>query len=83
MSAERAGEGFMEEMALLKLVLGLCLMTAGWLLFSIWQERLAITPPHERTHFLMYQWVGGAWIFALFSACGGAYFVAESIMRMT
>lgn len=73
----------MDDVVRLKLLLGICLVAAGALMFSIWQERLAKLPQEERTHFLMYQWLGGAWIVALFSACGGAYFIASSILRLS
>lgn len=65
----------------LKLVLGLGLFLAGLLIFSIWKERLFSLKEDERTKFLMFNIMGGAWILAVFAACGGVYFLFDSIFK--
>ncbi len=67
----------------LKLVLGLGLFLAGVLIFSIWKERLFSLKEEERAKFLMFGFMGGAWIFAIFAACGGVYFLFDSIFKFT
>lgn len=73
----------MNDSSNLKLVLGLGLFLAGALIFSIWKERLFSLKEEERAKFLMFNFVGGAWIFAVFAACGGVYFVFDSILKFT
>jgi hypothetical protein len=67
----------------LKLVLGLGLFLAGVLIFSIWKDRLFSLKEDERTKFLMFNVMGGAWIIAVFAACGGVYFLFDSIFQFT
>jgi hypothetical protein len=72
----------MTDSETLKLVLGICLIVAGALIFSIWRERLRSLKEEDRAHFLMYNLVGGSWLFAVFSLCGGGYFLLEPILKM-
>lgn len=65
----------------LKLVLGVALFLAGVLIFSIWKEKFFATKEEERTKFLMYQFVGGSWVIAVFAVCGGMYFLFDSIFK--
>ena len=65
----------------LKLVLGLGLFLAGVLIFSIWKDRLFALKEEERAKFLMFNFMGGSWIFAVFAACGGVYFLFDSIFK--
>lgn len=67
----------------LKLVLGLLLVLAGALIFSIWKEKLFALKEEERTKFLMYHFVGGSWVIAIFACCGGVYFLFDSIFQFT
>lgn len=67
----------------LKLVLGLALFLAGVLIFSIWKEKLFALKEDERTKFLMYHFVGGSWVIAVFAVCGGVYFLFDSIFKFT
>lgn len=67
----------------LKLVLGLALFLAGVLIFSIWKEKFFATKEEDRTKFLMYQFVGGSWIIAIFAVCGGMYFLFDSIFAFS
>ena len=70
----------MEEMALLKLILGICLLIAGGLVFSIWREKLRKLKDDERTRFLMYNIGGGSWLIAVFSFCGGVYLLVSPLL---
>ncbi len=70
------------EMTVLKLTLGLCLIFAAWLIFSLWREKLAALRDEERMNFLMYNVVGGSWLFAVFALCGGCYFLIESVLKI-
>lgn len=65
----------------LKLVLGLGLFMAGVLIFSMWKDRLYSLKEEERAKFLMFHFMGGAWIIAVFAACGGVYFLFDSIFK--
>lgn len=65
----------------LKLVLGLGLFLAGALVFSLWKEKLDKTKEDERFKFLMFNLFGGAWLVAVFFACGGIYFLFDSILK--
>lgn len=67
----------------LKLVLGVLLFLAGVLIFSIWKERLFSLKEEERSKFLMYHFVGGSWVLAVFACCGGVYFLFDSIFQFT
>lgn len=71
----------LNDVSNLKLVLGLGLFLAGVLIFSMWKERLFALKEDERTKFLMFNFMGGAWIIAIFAACGGVYFLFDSILR--
>lgn len=71
----------LNDVSNLKLVLGLGLFMAGILIFSIWKERLFSLKEEERTKFLMFNFMGGAWIIAVFAACGGVYFLFDSIFK--
>jgi small-conductance mechanosensitive channel len=70
----------MDDMNLLKLAMGLCLLAAAWLAYSIWRDKLNALKDEERAHFLMYNIAGGAWLFAVFALCGGFYFLLEPIL---
>jgi hypothetical protein len=65
----------------LKLVMGLGLFLAGLLIFSLWKDRLFALKEDERSKFLMYNIIGGSWIIAVFAACGGVYFLFDSIFK--
>ena len=67
----------MADIEFLKLVLGLCLMAAGYLTFSLWHEHLKMLKDDEKHKFLMYNFKGGSWIFSVFFVCGGAYCLLE------
>jgi uncharacterized membrane protein len=71
----------LNESSNLKLLLGIGLFLAGMLIFSIWKERLFSLKEDERTKFLMFNLMGGAWIFAIFAACGGVYFLFDSLFK--
>lgn len=71
----------MGNMEVLQIALGLLLMTAGALCFSIWRDRLKNLKEDERSQFLMYNFVGGAWLFAVFFICGGVYAFLEPLLR--
>lgn len=71
------------DAANLKLVLGVMLVLAGGLIFSIWKEKLFALKEEERSKFLMYHFVGGSWVIAIFAACGGVYFLFDSIFQFT
>lgn len=74
----------LNEASSLKLVLGLGLFFAGLLIFSMWKERLfAIKETEERTKFLMFNFVGGSWVLAIFAVCGGVYFLCDSVFQFT
>ncbi len=73
----------LNDVSNLKLVLGLGLFLAGVLIFSMWKERLFSLKEEERTKFLMYHFMGGAWIIAVFAACGGVYFLFDSIFQFS
>jgi hypothetical protein len=62
---------------MLKLVLGLCLIVAGALTFSLWHEHLKTLKDEEKTKYLMYNLKGGSWIFSVFFVCSGAYCLLE------
>lgn len=70
----------MNELSLLKLAMGLCLLCVAWLVFSMWQDRLRTLKDEERLNFLMYNIAGGAWLFAVFALCGGFYFLLDPIL---
>ncbi len=70
------------ELNLLKLTLGSCLIFAAWLIFSLWREKLSTLRDEERMNFLMYNVVGGSWLFAIFALCGGFYFLLETVLRL-
>ena len=65
----------------LKQMLGVCLFLAGLLLLSIWKEQLFALKHEERAKFLMFNIVGGSWLVAIFSVCGGIYFLFDSIYK--
>ncbi len=69
------------DLATLKLILGLGLFLAGALVFSMWKERLVSIKEDERAKFLMFNIFGGAWLLAVFFACGGIYFLFDSIFK--
>lgn len=71
------------DLATLKLILGLCLFLAGLLVFSLWKERLMALKEDERAKFLMFNVAGGFWIVAVFAVCGGIYFLFDSVFRFT
>lgn len=71
----------MENTEVLQIMLGIFLIIAGALCFSIWRERLQNIKVEERSQFLMYNLVGGAWLFAVFFFCGGAYAFLEPLLR--
>ena len=71
----------MGNMEVLQIALGILLMIAGALSFSIWSERYKGLKEEERSHFLMYNFVGGAWLFAVFFVCGGIYAFIEPLLR--
>ena len=71
----------LNDISNLKLVLGLGLVLAGALVFSIWKERLSATSEDEKFKFLMFNVFGGAWLVAVFFACGGLYFLFDSIFK--
>ncbi len=64
----------------LQLTLGILLMIAGALSFSIWRDRFKKLKEEERSHFLMYNVVGGAWLFSVFFICGGIYAFFEPLI---
>lgn len=70
----------MNEMNLLKLAMGLCLLGVAALVFSLWRDKLRGLKDEERVNFLMYNIVGGAWLVAVFALCGGFYFLLEPIV---
>lgn len=74
---------FLTDVSNLKLVLGLMLFVAGVIIFSIWKERFFALQEDERTKFLMFNFMGGSWIFAIFAVCGGVYFLFDSIFKFT
>ena len=74
---------FMSDVSNLKLVLGLMLFMAGLIIFSLWKERLFSLKEDERTKFLMFNFVGGSWIIAIFAVCSGVYFLFDSIFMFT
>lgn len=74
---------FLTDVSNLKLVLGLGLFLAGVLIFSMWKERLFALKDDERTKFLMFNFMGGSWIIAIFAVCGGVYFLFDSIFKFT
>jgi hypothetical protein len=67
----------------LKLLLGLCLFVVGALVFSIWKERLFSLKEEERSEFLMFNLMGGAWVVAIFAVWGGIYFLFDSIFQFS
>ena len=71
----------LNDLSTLKLVLGIGLFMAGGLVFSMWKERLSATSEDEKFKFLMFNVFGGAWLVAVFFACGGLYFLADSILK--
>jgi len=71
----------LNDVSNLKLILGLGLFLAGGLIFSMWKERLFALKEDERTKFLMFNFMGGAWIIAIFAACGGVYFLFDSFFK--
>ncbi len=71
----------MNELAALRLVLGVCLLTVGVLVFLLWKERVFKLKEEERIHFLMYNIMGGSWLLAIFSVCSGCYFVFETLLK--
>lgn len=68
----------MQDFARLQTLLGICLIAAAGLMAALWRERLSTVPMEERAKFLMYSWVGGAWLPAIFSMCGGVYLIYQS-----
>ena len=69
----------LNDLASLKLLLGLGLFLAGLLVFSIWRERFSALKEDEKTRFLFFNVVGGSWLIAVFAVCGGIYFLFDSI----
>lgn len=69
------------DLELLKLVMGICLMLLSWVVFSIWREKLSTVKEEERMNFLMFNIVGGSWLFAIFALCGGFYFLLEPVFK--
>ena len=72
---------FVNEPGTLKLILGLGLILAGAIVFSLWHERLGKLKEDEKVKFLMFNIFGGAWVLAVFFASGGVYFLADSILK--
>jgi uncharacterized membrane protein len=72
---------FYNDFATLKLILGLALFLAGVLVFSIWKERLFSLGEDERAKFLMFSFAGGSWLIAVLAACGGMYFLFDSVAK--
>ncbi len=70
----------MNDLNLLKLAMGVCLLGIAWLAFSIWCDRLRGLKGEDRANFLMYNVAGGAWLFAVFALCGGFYFLLDPIL---
>lgn len=73
----------LNDLSSLKLILGLGLFLAGLILFSIWKERLLALKEEERAKFLMFNFVGGSWLLAVFAVCGGIYFLFDSVFRFS
>jgi hypothetical protein len=65
------------ELSNLRLILGVSLVLAGALVFQLWRERLLATKQEERAQYLMFNLIGGSWIFAVFAFCSGLYFIAD------
>lgn len=72
---------FADEVELLRLTFGICLVLTAWLVFSIWRDKLTALKDEERLRFLMYNIAGGSWLVAVFALCGGFYFLLEPIFR--
>ncbi|MCM2281102.1 MAG: hypothetical protein NDI61_04575 [Bdellovibrionaceae bacterium] len=70
----------MDGLNILKLIMGVCLMAVAGLAFSIWRDRFRAVKDEERAQFLMYNWAGGVWLFAVFALCGGCYFLLEPLL---
>lgn len=73
----------LNDLATLKLILGLCLFLGGVLVFSMWKERFFALKEDERTRFLMFNVFGGFWLIAIFAVCGGIYFLFDSFLKFT
>ena len=69
------------DIATLKLILGLALFLAGVIVFSMWKDRFFSLKDEERVKFLMFNVVGGSWLIAVFAVCGGIYFLFDSIFK--
>lgn len=72
---------FFNDLATLKLILGVGLFLAGVLIFSLWKERFFSLKDEERAGFLMFNVFGGSWLLAVFAVCGGIYFLFDSVFQ--
>jgi hypothetical protein len=69
------------DFELLKLTLGVCLLLLAWVVFAIWKEKFNAIKEEDRMNFLMFNIVGGSWLFAVFALCGGFYCILEPVFR--
>lgn len=73
----------LNDLGTLKLILGLALFLVGALIFSMWKEKFFSLKEDDRMKFLMFNVAGGGWLLAIFAACGGMYFLFDSIFKFT
>jgi hypothetical protein len=73
----------LNEIATLKLILGVGLFLIGVLVFSMWKEKFFALKEDERVKFLMFNIAGGGWLIAVFAVCGGVYFLFDSIFKLS
>lgn len=71
------------DLGTLKLILGLALVLIGGIVFSLWKEKFYSLKEDDRMKFLMFNVAGGGWLLAVFAACGGMYFLFDSIFKFT